>query len=116
MIQSVSDRYWIPTFRDATELCIDTMFSQLNVPQEHLHAVWLRIEPLLRWQAQSQQGEQTPTFGVFMTWQRRSIDRGVVDAMLVIDQDTCLALRRACNERQMLLVDNTCLPREATAA
>jgi hypothetical protein len=96
-------------------VCIDSVLAELNVPAEYHDTVWLRLEPLLRWTSTVTTPADDRTFGVFVTWKRRSIDRDVVDAMLVIDEPTCLALRRACEGRKLLLVDNTCLPKDLAA-
>jgi hypothetical protein len=115
MLRSIPDLHVVPTVSQPQGLCIDAILARLAVPQAHRDTVWLRLEPLLRWSHSFADKQDARTFGVFVTWKRCSIERDVVDAMLIIDEATCLALRRACHGRRLLLVDNTCLPRDAAA-
>lgn len=115
MLRSISEPTSTPTPSAPNGVCIDSVLAELNVPAEYHDTVWLRLEPLLRWTSTVTTPADDRTFGVFVTWKRRSIDRDVVDAMLVIDEPTCLALRRACEGRKLLLVDNTCLPKDLAA-
>lgn len=96
-----------PSSEDA--LCFDRLLGNLAVPLEGRKTLWLRLEPLGRLDILMQDRFRARTYGLFVTWRPKSVQRHLVDTMVLVDEATCHALRRVCVARGIHLVDNSCL-------
>lgn len=90
---------------------LDALMGELNVPAQVRGNLRVRIEPVKRLQSEH---VVEPTFGVFMMWKPKSVLNGEADVTHLIDLPTCLAVRRACRDRGIYVVDNTGLPAVTT--
>jgi len=94
--------------RDAAEdeARLDALFTDLKIPHMVHDTLRLRLEPLQRLRTDPCD-QPDAMFGVFVMWRPDSVLNGEADIAHLVDLPTCLAVRRACRQRGIYVVDNT---------